>query len=140
MNIDNFLFVISWCFMNWRYRVNLGQKNCTYKVDEIYLFLLVIFTSYFELYIVEKLYIRNKCVLVSSIFYFFIFHVIFWVQTVLISPKSYTALILFIRMLFNRILFIRILLHFIHTISNNAGIVIRFPETFSKVRIQINVN
>ena len=128
MNIDNFLFVISWCFMNWRYLVNLGQKNCTYKDDETYLFLLVIFTGFYGLFVVEKLYISDKCVLVSSIFSFFIFHVIFWVQTVLISPKSYTALILFIRMLFNRILFIRILLHFIHTISNNTGIVISHSE------------
>ena len=73
-------------------------------------------------------------------FLFFYFYVIFWVQTVLIPPKSYTARILFIRMLFDRILLIRILLHFIHTVSINTGIVIRFPETFSKVKIQINVN
>ena len=59
--------------------------------------------------------------------------------------------ILFIRILFIRILSIpilfiriffthRILLRFIHTVSNNSGIVTRLPKTFSQVKIQINVN
>ena len=54
--------------------------------------------------------------------------------------------ILFIRILYIPILFIRIffthriLLRFIHTVSNNSGIVTRLPKTFSQVKIQINVN
>ena len=46
-----------------------------------------------------------------------------------------------IRILFIRLLsFICVLLHFIHAISNNSGIVTRFPETFNKAKTQINVN
>ena len=48
--------------------------------------------------------------------------------------------IFFIHILFINILFIRIFLHFIHTNSNNGGIVTRLPETFNKVKILINVN